>query len=510
MYITFISVVLIFGATVWAYFYVSNSSKEKKLVENRRWIEQLPSLVSTLGVLGTFAGITLGLVNFNSEDLQNSIPLLLNGLKTAFFTSLAGMIGSLILSRKVSAVYDEEDKGVSDINVAAVEIVKAVKEMSDTTKNTIQSLANSFSQQSNNQTAFYNTALTEMQSASASLKDSASTLSSLLLQAQSQTTSLSELGNTSSSMLMSVGNIESNGEEQKKHNAQLTNYIGEIVDATSAMVSTDESIAENVKALGTKLHDEVVEIEDKMDETNVLLTNKFDEFTELLKKSNTEALVEVMKKVTEEFQKQMNALINKLIQENFDQLNKSVEKLNQWQIENKEMISSLTSQYKQMAVEFEGTSTTLEAVGKDTKSLVSDGGKLNQLLDSLSKVMIEDEKFVEITKNLENVIELTKSNMGQFDESTRTLNEWVRKQRNFVDGVTLLINKLDEISKLKDYNGQFWQGTKRSLEEGVGIITEGSKSLNAQLKNLDAQFYARLSATLAELDTCIQALIKKK
>ena len=83
-----------------------------------------------------------------------------------------------------------------------------------------------------------------------------------------------------------------------------------------------------------------------MDKTNSLLERKFDEFTELLKKSNTEALVEVMKEVTAEFQKQMDALISKLIQENFDQLNKSVERLNQWQQENKEMIASLTKQYK--------------------------------------------------------------------------------------------------------------------------------------------------------------------
>ena len=246
-----------------------------------------------------------------------------------------------------------------------------------------------------------------------------------------------------------------------------------------------------------------------MNETNVLLSNKFDEFTELLKKSNTEALVEVMKKVTEEFQKQMNSLINKLIQENFDQLNKSVEKLNQWQQENKEMISSLTKQYKQMATEFEGTSTTLTAVGKDTKNLVSDGGKLKQLIESLSNVLIEDDKFVEITKKLEDTVDLTKNNMTEFEQYTRSLNEWVRKQRNFVDGVTTLIAKLDELNKLRDYNEQFWQGTKRSLEEGVGIIAEGSKSLNAQLKNLDAQFYKRLSTTLAELDTCIQAMINK-
>lgn len=124
-----------------------------------------------------------------------------------------------------------------------------------------------------------------------------------------------------------------------------------------------------------------------MAKTNALLESKFNEFTELLKKSNTEALVEVMKKVTEEFQKQMNSLINKLIQENFEQLNNSVEKLNQWQQENKDMISSLTLQYKEMSENFEATSTSLTRVKDDTTALVSEGGKLYQLVDALNQVM---------------------------------------------------------------------------------------------------------------------------
>lgn len=508
--ITIISVAIIISVTLWAYLYIKKVRANNKLQEKRRWLEQIPSLVSTLGVLGTFLGITIGLMNFNPNVLDESIPLLLEGLKTAFFTSLAGMVGALFLSKSVSSVYDDNDKGMSDINIAAGEIVKAVKQMSDNNEKLTMGLLKEMQQQSHNQTAFYNTALAEMQKTSKGIETTDNKLDTLMLQAQSQTTSLTEVANNSSSMLVSIGNIEANSDVQKKTNAEMTNYIVEIVDATSAMVSTDESIAESVKALGTKLHDEVVEIEDKMNETNVLLSNKFDEFTELLKKSNTEALVEVMKKVTEEFQKQMNSLINKLIQENFDQLNKSVEKLNQWQQENKEMITSLTNQYKQMATEFEETSTTLTAVGNDTKNLVSDGGKLKQLIESLSKVLIEDEKFVEITKKLEDTVDLTKNNMTEFDQATRTLNEWVRKQRNFVDGVTALIEKLDELNKIRDYNEQFWSGTKRSLEEGVGFITEGSKSLNAQLKNLDAQFYTRLSATLAELDTCIQAMVNKK
>ena len=42
---------------------------------------------------------------------------------------------------------------------------------------------------------------------------------------------------------------------------------------------------------------------------NKLITGKFDEFSELLARNNTEALVDVMTKATEEFNSQMSSLI---------------------------------------------------------------------------------------------------------------------------------------------------------------------------------------------------------
>ena len=519
---TYILTGLILGVAVICYFYVRYQKSHNNLISKRRWIEQIPSLVSTLGVLGTFFGITVGLLNFDSMNLDLSIPNLLDGLKTAFFTSLAGMICSLILSKVVSEYYDKQDDGVSDINLAASEIVKAVKTMSETNQATLNELKQQAIQQANNQSTFYVTCGNVLSAIKESIKTSENNMSSLVLQMQAQTTNLSDIKENTEGVLRTVGTIELHEREQSDsleivqgtlqttapHISSMATNIGEMAETTSAIANIEEEVSTEVKKFGDKLHTEVLEIEDKMKETNKLLEEKFNEFSELLKKSNTEALVEVMKKVTEEFQKQMNTLINKLIQENFDQLNKSVEKLNTWQQENKEMISSLTKQYKQMADNFDGTSTVLTKVGNDTRSLVSDGGKLDQLVKSLSQVLIEDKKFVEVTKKLSETVDLTKNNMQQFDESTKSLNEWVRKQRNFVDGVQMLIQKLDELNKIRNYNDEFWKDTKKKLEEGVGFITKGSQDLNRQLTNLDQQFYARLSATLAELDTCIQAMVR--
>ena len=529
---TWIWLIAIFVVFAICLFFVFRFKKNGKLVANRRIVEYFPTFVSTLGVLGTFYGITIGLLSFDTSNLDQSIPGLLDGLKTAFFTSLAGMIGSMILSGFISKKQDENDGGVSDINQAAGTICQAVQQMSELNKQTIEQLANQMVEQEKDRKAFYRsmgdvmdnikesqTAIAEtLASINSSQASTASAIDSLVILQRSQESSLDSIKEASEGMVSSIGNLEEATSSQtsslvaiaksSEEIAQFTHHTGEILDVVSGMANSQEEINEQVQKLKSILDAEVDQIEKSMQKTNDLLERKFDEFTELLKKSNTEALVEVMKRVTEEFQKQMNTLINKLIQENFDQLNKSVEKLNQWQQENKEMIASLTRQYKEMATNFEATSTSLVKVKDDTALLVSEGGKLRQLIDALNEVIINDKKFIEISNKLQQTADLSKSNMESFDSSTKALNEWVKKQRHFVDGVQMLIEKLDEISKIKDYNEQFWQGTKRSLEEGLNVIKNGSQTLNARLTDLDRSFYARLSTTLAELDSCIQAMIK--
>ena len=594
--ITWICLVIILVAFIVCFVLVQKIKNSDKLVENRRVVEYFPTFISTLGVLGTFFGITMGLMAFDTTDLDKSIPGLLDGLKTAFFTSLAGMIGSMILSAFIGRKQDEKEGGISDINQAAGTICQAVKQMSDLNKSTIEKLASQMEEQEKDRKAFYSTMGSVMESVK---KTQASISESLLSINKSQSAVESEMHSVvinqrsqnevlfeaTGSMINSIGRLEENSTTQTSHlaatqksiveiaefthhipdlvdlvertvgtqeeiNTQVqklknildgevlqieesmnktnqllerkfdeftellkksnTEALVEVIDLVEGMVGTQEEINAQVQKLKNILDGEVLQIEESMNKTNQLLERKFDEFTELLKKSNTEALVEVMKKVTEEFQKQMNSLINKLIQENFDQLNRSVERLNQWQQENKEMISSLTQQYKQMATNFETTSDSLDKVKDDTEALVSEGGKLRKIVDALNEVIVNDERFIKTAEHLQKTAELSQSNMESFDASTKALNGWVRKQRNFVDGVTLLIEKLEEIAKIKDYGQEFWQGTKKNMEEGVGIIKQGSVTLQQSLVDLDRQFYARLNTTLAELDTCIQAMIKGK
>lgn len=388
---TIVMVVFIVLAAMAARIYVNRAAKRRTLDINRRWIESLPSMISTLGVLGTFGGITLGLLFFDTNNLNVSIPLLLSGLKTAFFTSLAGMIGSLLLNRKVASLYDKNSGGVKD------------------------------------PTTFFHV---------------------MAGYSQSQVNAL---------------------EEQNK------------------------LIAGMVESVNGKLD---------------VLTQKFEDFSEMLKKSNTDALVEVMEKLTEEFQKQMGTLIERLVQKNFDQLTQSVDRLNLWQQENKNQVATLIQQFKDIESDFETSSTTLKKVSADTQLLVSEGGKLEQLISALNLVVLENKTYLNVAQQLQDAANLTKDNMVKFDDSTSKLNEWVRKQRDFVEGVQLLIAKLEEISQLKDFGSDFWKETRSKMEESVGILKNGSQEIENQLTNLDERFYQRLNATLAQLDACIQSMVK--
>lgn len=402
---TIVMVVFIVLAAMAARIYVNQAAKKKTLDINRRWIESLPSMISTLGVLGTFGGITLGLLFFDTNNLNVSIPLLLSGLKTAFFTSLAGMIGSLLLNRKVASLYDKNSGGVKD------------------------------------PTTFFHV---------------------MAGYSQSQVNAL---------------------EEQNKL----------MQKQSTALEEQNKLLAGMVESVNGKLD---------------VLTQKFEDFSEMLKKSNTDALVEVMEKLTEEFQKQMGTLIERLVQKNFDQLTQSVDRLNLWQQENKNQVATLIQQFKDIESDFETSSTTLKKVSADTQLLVSEGGKLEQLISALNLVVLENKTYLNVAQQLQDAANLTKDNMVKFDDSTSKLNEWVRKQRDFVDGVQLLIAKLEEISQLKDFGSDFWKETRSKMEESVGILKNGSQEIENQLTNLDERFYQRLNATLAQLDACIQSMVK--
>lgn len=67
--------------------------------EKMQWINSHASAILTsIGLFGTFFGVAVGLGGFDSSNINESVPTLLESMKLAFWTSILGMFGALILN----------------------------------------------------------------------------------------------------------------------------------------------------------------------------------------------------------------------------------------------------------------------------------------------------------------------------------------------------------------------------------------------------------------------------
>ena len=92
--------------------------------------QAIASTAVSLGILGTFLGIFLGLLNFDVNNISESIPPLLSGLRTAFATSIAGLVTSLIVKLRPETFgiksLDAEDKKSTSAAAHMIQLLRNI------------------------------------------------------------------------------------------------------------------------------------------------------------------------------------------------------------------------------------------------------------------------------------------------------------------------------------------------------------------------------------------------
>ncbi|WP_237060387.1 MotA/TolQ/ExbB proton channel family protein [Microbulbifer sediminum] len=101
------------------------------------FVEHAPGVMTSLGILGTFFGIIIGLFDFSLEDIDNSIAVLMDGLKTAFITSVVGLSLSLfirVITRMIHipGQHRPSPVGINDLNDNLVGLRTELQENLDT------------------------------------------------------------------------------------------------------------------------------------------------------------------------------------------------------------------------------------------------------------------------------------------------------------------------------------------------------------------------------------------
>lgn len=443
----------------------------KKDVEtvNDHLYEAIPTVFTTLGVLGTFTGIYFGLLDFKTDNIDGSIQDLLEGLKTAFVTSIFGIILALIFGRIADLAYGRAE---SSGPAKATDELSALREIIE--------IIRAGNTEANQNLRQLNTSL---------------------------------VGENDESVSTQLIKLRNKFSDLEKVQGQQTDAVWEIRDALGG--SDETSLLSQVQRLRAEQKEAadatgriITTVMDTMTQNSQLLHQKFDEFADLLAKNNTEALVDVMQKATEQFQEQMKSIIEKLVQENFEELNNSVQRMNDWQQENKSMITQLTNQFTQVSTDLATSSVAMREITTNTAKLTDSNSTLTALIEQLKAVMIDDVRFQQVSTDLLDNANLLKANTEAFEVTTGKLNEWIVKEHNFRDAVTVLVDRLEDFQQIKGYSEEFWSQTKKQMNEGVGILNGAAKDLNNNLDNISAEFNQQLSDTLTSLDTLIQRHIE--
>ncbi len=90
-------------------------------VMHRNELNQVPGLLTGLGILGTFIGLSIGLEHFNTgttAQMTESIEPLMNGIKVAFHTSIFGMVFSLTFNAIYKKKLYEGEMAVNEFSRA--------------------------------------------------------------------------------------------------------------------------------------------------------------------------------------------------------------------------------------------------------------------------------------------------------------------------------------------------------------------------------------------------------
>ena len=502
------------------------------------------NLLPILGVIGTFAGICIGLADFNSNEIEKSVPLLLQGLKTAFWTSLIGTSLAVFFNvwysfKDKKDIEDEED----EIPLLKLQI-KELQSISEKFNSFLENQAinnNSLK----NLTEFFNNNEDKNLKKFEEIKNELKVLNDK----QEKTNSFYETSLLKLEILDEINkkydkNIENfalcnenisvlkensilNLEENKKLNSNTTetltklellekvntNTLGKLESIEKINTDTlnkNSSIFKNIELLLDNFKnykDEFSNFFKASESQSRELITAFKEFATYMAEENSKAFIEALNKTIRDFN-------NNLIESfgsNFKQLNEAVIKLVDWQEEYKQIIETITENQKVIFDSFNGIEKELQTFTSETRninSIVSELStltkesmeqniKLNETLNVFSELNNQAKELIpnliEINNNVENDIKTFNnysseliSNLDSFTNNLQTnFSQYIDDINKGIKGSTDNIIEImqDSIKKIENNFNKSLENTDLKLKETSENIFIGIEKFNSDFSN---------------------------
>lgn len=483
-----ISDLIIYFVMAYIITHIINNNKIDDKEKRNFYINLLP----ILGVIGTFAGICIGLADFNSNEIEKSVPLLLQGLKTAFWTSLIGtslaVFFNVWYSFKDKKDLDDEDEEVPLLKLQIKELQEISKKFNNFLENQLINNKNlkelelikdelkilNKSQEQNN--TFYENSLLKLETLEDINKKYDKNNEQLLI----CTNNITDLKDY----------IALNLEETKKLNATYSdtfNKLNSLEEINTNIFNKNSEISEKSELLLDNLKDYknlFSNFSEESENQSKELITAFKEFATYMAEENSKAFIEALNKTIRDFN-------NNLIESfgsNFKQLNEAVIKLVDWQEQYKQIIETTTENQKVIFDSFNGIEKELQTFTSETRNVNSIVSELSALTKESMEQNIKLNETLNVFSELNNqakelILNLIEIN-NNVENDIKTFNNYSNELISNLDSFT---NNLQ--TNFSQYIDDINKGVKGSTDNIIGIMEESVKKIesnfNKSLENTD-------------------------
>lgn len=450
----------------------------KKVRLAPRFTAYAPAFLISLGIFGTFVGIVIGLVDFDSNQIDKSISDLLEGLKTAFISSIAGLGGGLVFKfLTTTPLFPESEEGDEDTNIPQ-DILLVLNKQTQLLEATQKAIAGDEESSLAGQVRLWRE---DHKNAREEIKGAHEKFTDQLWRKFAEQTQLLEatqeaIAGAGESSL--AGQVRLVREDHRGAHAEQM----KLLEATQEAIAGEEesSLAGQVKSLREDHGRAHQEFRDQ-------LWRKLDEFAEIMSRSATEQVIEALKEVITDFNKNLTEQFG----DNFKELNAAVEKLVEWQENYREQLEQLHKLYEE-------STAAITLIEQRCALIPQSMDKLEPIIETANRQIAELEQhlaaFAEMrdkaTEAIPQIQNQTRQMTDDIAASVSLASE--RYKQLSEDTEKLRINTANSFAK-------FLKGTEDLQQE----LTNGFKEIQQQM---ETAFKETLSRTEGTVQKQLQAL----
>lgn len=385
-------------------------SKNPKI---KHFAKQSPAILATIGIFFSFWGISIGLIGLNLEDIQHSIPTLLEGLKAKFLASLMGIFASIIV-RIAQSFSIEEEIAENNVDDKIVELLGDIHNV---------------------------------------LARNADNSSETLLQELKQAISELPIESRKQSVLLDSIKTSLVGDGDSSVITQLKLVRSDIVTDLRLLDSNNKQRSDSLNSTLTTNFDN--------------LTQKFEDFAKIVAENNSKAFIEALEAAMRDF----NNNITEQFGENFKQLNQAVGELLKWQENYREHVEQMSSKFDVALKSVVEIQTAFGDIQTRSESFADVSTELSGILEKLD---VQLQSFDAYLKGIRLIADDAKEAFPTIEDNLMKLTAGFKKSteqsladiKNTVESVGE--NLVETTTRLKDTTGKLrdsMEGQRETIEK---------------------------------------------